>query len=251
MPGEAARGAWASTPAATSCCRRVPIPDTRGSMSSCTPPRPGCFRRASRLAVVPRILRRSTPELTAEIYGHLDLADLKAGLRRLTLEEIPGPLRGPAPVLRVIEGGKAEGPKAAAFGRNLGAFRESGRSDSNRRPLAPQSRPHHESSDARSGKSLQSGEVSGEAFSVPSPGFGDFRRSFHAPVMQENVTVGADWLLTVKEAARRLKVSTATVYALCEGGKLAYTGISTHSMRIFQGDLAAYVRSTRVRSGPA
>jgi excisionase family DNA binding protein len=69
--------------------------------------------------------------------------------------------------------------------------------------------------------------------------------------MQEYVTVGADSLLTVKEAARRLKVSTATVYALCEGGKLAYTRVSTHSIRILQADLAAYVRSTRVRSGPA
>jgi excisionase family DNA binding protein len=69
--------------------------------------------------------------------------------------------------------------------------------------------------------------------------------------MQENVTVGADSLLTVREAARRLKVSTATVYALREGGKLAYTRVSTHSMRILQGDLAAYVRGARVRRGPA
>ena len=63
--------------------------------------------------------------------------------------------------------------------------------------------------------------------------------------------MGADLLLTVKEAARRLKVSPATVYALCEGGKLAYTRVSTHSMRILQGDLAAYVRSTRIRNEPA
>jgi excisionase family DNA binding protein len=69
--------------------------------------------------------------------------------------------------------------------------------------------------------------------------------------MQGNVTVGADVLLTVKEAARRLKVSPATVYLLCEGGKLAYTRVSTHSIRILQADLAAYVRSTRVRRGPA
>jgi excisionase family DNA binding protein len=69
--------------------------------------------------------------------------------------------------------------------------------------------------------------------------------------MQEDVTVGTDSLLTVKEAARRLKVSTATVYSLCEAGKLAYTRISTHSMRILQGDLAAYIRITRVRRGRA
>lgn len=82
---------------------------------------------------------------------------------------------------------------------------------------------------------------------MPSPGLVDFRRSFNAPVMQENVTVGADLLLTVREVAERLKVSRATVYALCEGGKLVFTRISAHSMRILEGDLAAYVRSTRVR----
>jgi excisionase family DNA binding protein len=69
--------------------------------------------------------------------------------------------------------------------------------------------------------------------------------------MQGNITVGADVLLTVKEAARRLKVSTATVYALCETGRLPYVRISTHSIRVAENDLAAYVRSTRVRSGPA
>ena len=63
--------------------------------------------------------------------------------------------------------------------------------------------------------------------------------------------MGADSLLTVKEAAGRLRVSTATVYSLCEAGKLAYTRVATHSMRILEGDLAAYVRSTRVRNEPA
>ena len=61
--------------------------------------------------------------------------------------------------------------------------------------------------------------------------------------MQGNVTVGADSLLTVKEVARRLKVSTATVYALCESGQLPYARISTHSIRILGADLAQFVRS--------
>jgi len=38
---------------------------------------------------------------------------------------------------------------------------------------------------------------------------------------------------------------------LCEGRKLAHIGVSTHSMRILEADLAAHVRSTRGRSGPA
>ena len=77
---------------------------------------------------------------------------------------------------------------------------------------------------------------------MPSPGFADFRRSFHAPAMQEKVTVGASSLLTVKEAAERLKVSTATVYSLCESGRLPYARIATHSIRILGADLAQFVR---------
>ena len=63
--------------------------------------------------------------------------------------------------------------------------------------------------------------------------------------MQENVTVGADLLLTVKEAARRLKVSPATVYALCESGRLPHVRISTHSIRIAECDLKGYVSACR------
>jgi excisionase family DNA binding protein len=63
--------------------------------------------------------------------------------------------------------------------------------------------------------------------------------------MQGNVTVGADVLLTVKEAARRLKVSPATVYALCESGRLPHARVSTHSIRISVIDLKAYVAECR------
>jgi hypothetical protein len=45
----------------------------------------------------------------------------------------------------------------------------------------------------------------------------------------------------VREVAERLTVSRATVYALCEGGKPVFTGVSAHSMRILEGEMAAYV----------
>jgi excisionase family DNA binding protein len=61
--------------------------------------------------------------------------------------------------------------------------------------------------------------------------------------MQEDITVGADSLLTVKEAAVRLKTSTATVYALCASGRLAYLRISTHAIRIADGDLGRFLRN--------
>jgi len=50
---------------------------------------------------------------------------------------------------------------------------------------------------------------------------GTFRRSFNEPAMRGNVTSSAAGLLTVKETAARLKTSTATVYGLCESGRLA------------------------------
>jgi excisionase family DNA binding protein len=64
-------------------------------------------------------------------------------------------------------------------------------------------------------------------------------------------------LLTVKETAERLKVSTATVYALCESGRLAFARISTHAIRIAASDLARFVRGQRTpgaaarRAGPS
>jgi excisionase family DNA binding protein len=49
-----------------------------------------------------------------------------------------------------------------------------------------------------------------------------------------------------EEAARRLEVSTATMYALCETGRLANVRISTHSIRIRDSELKAYVAACRV-----
>ena len=63
--------------------------------------------------------------------------------------------------------------------------------------------------------------------------------------MQPNVTAGVDMLLTVKEAAAKLKTSTATVYELCASGRLPHLRISTHSIRIASRDLVRFVRSCR------
>jgi excisionase family DNA binding protein len=80
---------------------------------------------------------------------------------------------------------------------------------------------------------------------MPSPENVGFRRSSNAPVMQAGGEVVGGPLLTVKEAPEQLRVSVATVYGLCEAGKLAFTRVSTHSIRIAAGDLAEYVRSLR------
>jgi excisionase family DNA binding protein len=81
---------------------------------------------------------------------------------------------------------------------------------------------------------------------MPSYDFAAFRSRANAPVMQGIGTGSAcPRLLTVKEAAVRLRVSPATVYGLCERGELRYVRISTHAIRIAEPDLSAFVRGRR------
>jgi excisionase family DNA binding protein len=77
---------------------------------------------------------------------------------------------------------------------------------------------------------------------MPSPDLVDFRRSFNAPVMQGGSDVAMGPLLTVREVPERLRVSPATVYKLCEAGKLPHVRLAAHAIRIAADDLAAYVR---------
>ena len=55
---------------------------------------------------------------------------------------------------------------------------------------------------------------------------------------------GKSKLLSVKEAASRLGVCTATVYSLCERGELAHIRV-LNAVRIAPSDLAAFVRAHR------
>jgi excisionase family DNA binding protein len=52
----------------------------------------------------------------------------------------------------------------------------------------------------------------------------------------------ADSLLTVREVAAHLRVSTRTVYALCEQGKLAHVRI-LNAIRVGPAALAAFITS--------
>jgi excisionase family DNA binding protein len=47
-------------------------------------------------------------------------------------------------------------------------------------------------------------------------------------------------LLTVREVAARLRVSTATVYDLCESGGLAHVRVS-NAIRVGEDDLRAFI----------
>ncbi len=59
---------------------------------------------------------------------------------------------------------------------------------------------------------------------------------------------GADHLLTVRQVAERLGVSTATVYKLCDRGELPHVRIS-NAIRMVPADLAAFVARSRVSDG--
>jgi excisionase family DNA binding protein len=54
--------------------------------------------------------------------------------------------------------------------------------------------------------------------------------------------------MTVREAAARLEVTPATVYALCAAGRLGHlrVGVGKGAIRITEADLAAYIAACRV-----
>ena len=97
------------------------------------------------LVVVQKVLRHRDPKLTEAVYGHLATDYLRAEVNRLKLEGMPE-----APKLRVVDAGRvppvsptsrktSKGPELP--GRNPSIsdpFTQSGRQDSNLRPLGPE-----------------------------------------------------------------------------------------------------------------
>ncbi len=105
---------------------------------------------------------------------------------------------------------------------------------------------------AADGKSVQTRTIdeAAEPISMLVPaGFGT---PFNAPAMQGTSRPAKETkLLTVREVAARLRVSTATVYALCATGRLPHARISTHAIRIFEEDLDGFTTAVRRDSSSA
>ena len=57
----------------------------------------------------------------------------------------------------------------------------------------------------------------------------------------ENVLTADEPLLTVQQAAKRLQVSTRTVYDMMERGELAYVQVTTRFRRIPESAITAYL----------
>jgi excisionase family DNA binding protein len=102
-----------------------------------------------------------------------------------------------------------------------------------------------------SSKSLEVQRVTKGDLSRASPGIAPDSRSFGAIVVQadrpgsEAATIGP--FLTVREVAARLRVSTATVYSLCESGGLSHVRVS-NSIRVAERSLRQYLE--KVSKGP-
>ena len=111
-------------------------------------------------ATVQRMLRHTDPRLTTEIYGHLDVGDLRAGINKLKLTQRTSTVRRNAnpqpvgefgaelgaenlgqlgaPVVRSSIERKNEGRSPVDFSNDAAAFKQSGRHDLNLRPLGPE-----------------------------------------------------------------------------------------------------------------
>ena len=62
---------------------------------------------------------------------------------------------------------------------------------------------------------------------------------------QQIIAARAEELLTVKEVALAMKVSTAAVYAWCEKGELKHVRLFDNAIRIESAELRAFVQGRR------
>jgi excisionase family DNA binding protein len=99
-------------------------------------------------------------------------------------------------------------------------------------------------------------EGTGERKAHPSQPFADSRRSFAPSVLPAVLDSGGGAgatrpvpgtegaLLSVREVAEQLRVCTATVYQLCDQGRLRHVRIM-NALRVSPGDLAAFPSQRR------
>jgi len=189
-------------------------------------------------ASVQRILRHSDPKLTTEVYGHLAPEYLRAEVDRLAFG--PEVTQFATPLLRTPPTGKKNAGTRGAEAQEMPAFRlerETGfepatLSLGNRFTVSP-------TADRVSQALGNSGELPSTRVQ-PSQGKQLVFENFAAPLLPRTVAVSAlpERMLTVREAARRLGVSTATVYKLCATGELAHVRV-LNAVRIAPAALAA------------
>ena len=120
--------------------------------------------------------------------------------------------------------------------------------DSNLGPIGYESNPESVQRFAAAPKPSFSLGTEGPTQSNHSQRNGEFRKKFVPSLSPtfRRITVVGDHLLSVREVAARLGVSTATVYKLCERGELPHVRVS-NAIRIAPADLVDFIARGRHR----
>ena len=118
--------------------------------------------------------------------------------------------------------------------------------DSNLWPLAPEAAPSGIRAIPSSAVSQRAQGLSAPAVSAAVRDSPPFAGSFSTPIHALKVISTPRALLSVREVARQLGLSTATVYKLCERGELAHARVS-NAVRVAPGDLEAFIAARRKR----
>lgn len=214
---------------------------------------------------VQRILRHASINTTLGTYGHLDVEDLRAAVNTIA-PQAPEPEAAtepnaavagmnPAPFgATVVQTSTGEGDHPQARGETLN---EAGSLPDGRSRFRTCDPCRVKPSGALSGvtsasqpvPTIRASGATGVHRSQPVP---PVAKAFGATVVQpaggaprlRSVDGGADRLLTVREVAERLGVSTATVYKLVERGELAHVRVS-NAIRFTRGDLERFLEAGR------
>ncbi len=196
------------------------------------------------LATVQKVLRHSDPAITSEIYGHLDLEDMRAAVNRLPFAT-PEPL--PVPLAKAANFAPEIRTKGAPSGVVSELSRAKRSKDSPSRPLGM----------SNGGEAVTRAERASDGFPLIGvqvvAGSNPVAPTIEAPgVMEKSTAPGA--LFCAKSEARtkpphhprvphsaRGRRTPATVCALVERGEIEHVRIS-NALRISPTALAAYVR---------
>ncbi len=245
--------------------RKVRFHDTRHTTATLL------LKKGVPLATVQKLLRHSDPAITSEIYGHLDLEDMRAGINRLSFQPT-AEANGEVIRLRVAAGqlepalGKlaatvlteTESPKTEARdstrisqeNRGLPMVGATGFEPATTcTPSGPLNRPAVISGAQPTPTSRMitpSGELPFGPPEGDEVGFlaADLLMTAAPPGAFRALRGGAENLLTIAEVAKRLRVSRATVYALCERGDLPHLRI-VNSIRVAPADLDQFIRGRK------
>lgn len=200
---------------------------------------------------VQKIIRHANIQTTLDTYGHLDVEDLRAGLEKVA----PLSEEQQRQLVAVNDSPEIPGPKGVQMRDSVGGSPSSERKISNEAAMLDSGRTQVRTVDprlvrassrvlpgasgtptVRHGSRVRGGVDShrSPANAPGGPGSGPIRPHLRA------VGSGVVALLSVREVAARLKVSTASIYKLCDSGQLAHSRIGS-AIRISEDALADFL----------